>query len=134
MGIYFPAQVTPGYEAAQNAYSFSSELKYREKYNQDKYSERPNAYNQVQTEKYQADKAGDKMRSDYHYQSEYNKDKQSGKGGGSSVPITMEMEKLKGLEKLAVNEYKKEAKTLAMKYGLDVKDMPMENLIGVQKL
>ena len=40
----------------------------------------------------------------------YNKNKQSGKGAGSSVPVTMEMEKLKGLEKLAVNEYKKEAK------------------------
>ena len=132
--IYFPAQVTPGYESAQNAYKFSSELKYREKYNEAKFSEKPNVYNQCQTEKYQADKAVDKIRSDHHYTSAYNKQKADGKGAGSSIPVTMEMERLKSLEKIAVNEYKKEAKTLAMKYGLDAKDMTMENLLQVQQL
>ena len=132
--IYFPAQVTPGYEAAQQAYKFASDIQYRKDYNQSKTEERPNQYNQCQTEKYVSDKNVDKARSDFHYKKDYNQMKSEGKAGGKGIAVTMEMERIKANEKIAVNLYNKEAKQLAMKYGLDAQDMTMQNLIGVQKL
>ena len=92
--IYFPAQITPGYEAAQIAYKCSSDNEYRKKYRKELTESAPNHYNQVETEKYQADKVTNAARCDKSYQAEHNKLKEKG-GGATSIPVTMEMERNK---------------------------------------
>ena len=77
-------------------------------------------------EKYISDKQTEKARSDYHYKKDYNDMKAEGKAGGKGVAVTMEMERIKANEKIAVNLYNKEAKQLAMKYGLDAAEKNVE--------
>ena len=129
--IYFPAQITPGYEAAQAANKFQSDIEYRKAYNEGK--TKPNKFNHCDTENYKSNKVVEAARSDKLYHAKHNEEKEKGKGF-TSVPVTMEMDRIKVLNQTAINVYKKEAKDLAMKYGLDAQDQTMANLISVQKL
>ena len=129
--IYFPAQITPGYEAAQQAYKFSSDHEYRKTYHKEK--KEGHKYNQCDTEKYASDKAVNAARSDKSYQAKWSEMKEKGTGF-TSVAVSMEMERNRVMQQTALNIYKKEAKTMSMKYGLDAQDITMHTLMDCQKM
>ena len=66
--IYFPMNITPGYETQKKAKEFQSDLTYRAKYHDDKYK---NKFNSAETEKYASDNKVRQFQSDKTYKQKW---------------------------------------------------------------
>merc|ERR1712130_733113 len=122
--IYFPVQLTPGYDTAVKANIQQSDLHYKKDYEEKKFK---NKYIHTESEVYQNQRVTEKYRSDKEYHKKHEETKHIRIG----TAVTDEMERAKVQRNLRDARYQKEAKDLAMKYGLTHDDHKLANLIHV---
>ena len=102
--IYFPVQITPGYESAMQAYNHQSQILYNKEYHRTKHA---NNYDHTKTENYQDIQKHEKARSDYHYQKNY----RDTRGKGFSEVETLKQATAKQVQKdLSMKDYTAAAK------------------------
>merc|ERR1712226_1751542 len=123
--IYFPMNITPGYETIKKAKEFQSDLVYKAKHEETKFK---NKFNHAETEKYKEDLKVKKYQSDKSYHAQWD---EKGRHEFRLPKRTMEMDRFEPLKKLTGKEYAKEAKQLATKYGLVQDDVTLAHLMAV---
>ena len=125
--IYFPVQITPGYESAMQAYQHQSNILYNKEYNRVKHN---NKFNHCITENYQNCQTASKARSDYFYQEQYRNDR--GKNF-TEVPTVRETT-ASNVQKLNSNrDYKEAARTIMGKYAIDCNAMQIIHAMDMHK-
>ncbi|CBY23888.1 unnamed protein product [Oikopleura dioica] len=123
--IYYPLNMTPGYEQLKAADEYKSDANYKAKWEQDKVATK---FNAALTEKYNNDLEIRKVQSDATYRSEWNEKQRH---EFKTPARTMEMERFEPLRKLTNKSYAMEAKKLGEKYGLVHDDITLRNLMAV---
>ena len=126
--IYFPVQITPGYESAMQAYNHQSQILYNKEYHRTKHA---NNYDHTKTENYQDIQKHEKARSDYHYQKNY----RDTRGKGFSEVETLKQATAKQVQKdLSMKDYTAAAKQIAGKYHIDCNAMQVVHAITAAKV
>ena len=126
--IYFPVQITPGYESAMQAYNHQSQILYNKEYHRTKHA---NNYDHTKTENYQDIQKHEKARSDYHYQKDYREKR----GKGFTEVATLKQQTAQDVQKaLSMKDYTAAAKQIAGKYHIDCNAMQVVHAITAAKV